>query len=489
MQSLESLESQFHGLVWEERLFSSEPRWTVEPDTGAIKQTVQSLRPSSTVEVAFLVQGGFNKIYNVSIDDEVFIMRISLPVDPRYKVMSEVATMDWVRRITSLPIPMVLIHQPSRNNPIGFEWMLMTKLPGKPFGESYQSLSFDVKARLVRELAASSACLFRNKLCGIGNIYGKSSIVESPTSNEQIPRPGEPVDPKISVLVKESDSGGGSTSIRKRSEAPFSIPGKGSSEVPSPDVGRIVSMQFFWDSHIHQDVHRGPFRSSKDWITARLLFNENDCHSALDKHSAGDLDSDDEAEVEDAIRTLGIIENLKSLLPLVFPTDDDDGPELSMIFHHDLSRHNILVDNIGELTGVLDWECVSAVPLWKACSYPSFLEEQPRRSEPVPESYEPEEDGEPNELYFEHIWQYETTLLRDIFMDEMRRLDAGWVEAFDKSQVKRDFDCAVQECDTEFSAGYINAWIKDITAGISNPPTLHDRMYSLSGLQTAPVQQ
>lgn len=167
----------------------------------------------------------------------------------------------------------------------------------------------------------------------------------------------------------------------------------------------------------------------------------------------------------------------------MFPTDDDnDDSEPSMIFHHDLSRHNILVDDNGELTGVLDWECVSAVPLWKACSYPSFLEERPRRSEPVPESYEPEDNGEPNELYFEHLWQYETTLLRDIFMDEMRRLDAGWVEVFDKSQVKRDFDCAVQDCDTEFSARNINAWIKDITAGISNPATLHDRMYSLSGL-------
>jgi hypothetical protein len=71
----------------------------------------------------------------------------------------------------------------------------------------------------------------------------------------------------------------------------------------------------------------------------------------------------------------------------------------------------------------------------------------------------------------------------------MRRLDAGWVEVFDKSQVKRDFDCAVDECDAEFSAADINAWIKDFTAGISNPPTLRDRMYSLPGLQTEPVQQ
>ena len=41
--------------------------------------------------------------------------------------------------------------------------------------------------------------------------------------------------------------------------------------------------------------------------------------------------------------------------------------------------------------------------------------------------------------YSEQRWLYEATLLRDIFIDEMRRLDAGWVEIFDKSQVKRDF--------------------------------------------------
>lgn len=134
----------------------------------------------------------------------------------------------------------------------------MTKLPGKPFGGIYQYLPFDVKARLLGSLRQGSACLFRNQLSGIGKIYGESSVVKNPTISEQIQHPRAPVDSKISVLVKEFD---GSTSMRKHSEAPFSIPDKGSSEGASPDVGRIVSMQFFWDSHTHQDVHRGPFRS------------------------------------------------------------------------------------------------------------------------------------------------------------------------------------------------------------------------------------
>ena len=98
--------------------------------------------------------------------------------------------------------------------------------------------------------------------------------------------------------------------------------------------------------------------------------------------------------MEDATRTLQIIDNLKSLLPLVFPTNNDD-PEPSLVFHHDLSKHNILVDGNGELTGFLDWECVSALPLWKTCSYPLFLDEKPRRSEPDPP---PEDDEDAKEL-------------------------------------------------------------------------------------------
>ncbi|KAJ5164576.1 uncharacterized protein N7500_006406 [Penicillium coprophilum] len=476
---MELQESQFHGLTWvEETIFGSEPRWTVEPDTGSIKQTVQSLRPSSTVEATFLAQGAFNKIYNVNIDNEPFIMRVTLPVDPRHKVISEVATMDFVRHTTSLPIPRIITYQPSRNNLIGFEWMLMTKLPGKPFSELCHSLSFDAKARLVRELAASSACLFRNQLRGIGNIYGKPSPIERSTSSEKNLPYRELVDTKISNSAKEYESDDGSAAIGKNSGALLSNASvKGSLEGTLPAVDRIVSMQFFWDSHIRQDVHRGPFRSSKDWIIARLLFNENDCHSALNKYSAGDLDSDAEDEVEGATRTLQTIESLKSLLPLVFPAESHD-LEPSMIFHDDISRHNILLDDSGKLTGLLDWECVSAVPLWKACDYPSFLEERPRHSKPLPGSYKVEENGEPNELYFEHLWHYETTLLRDVFIDEMRRLEVGWVEVFEKSQVKRDFDYAVQHCDSEISARDIEAWIGDISAGISNPRSLNDRFWS-----------
>lgn len=100
------------------------------------------LSPDGLLNLTFLAEGALNKLYDVSIDGDAFILRVSLPVDPGFKIMSEVATMDWVRRITSLSIPKAIAYQSSRDNPIGFEWILMTKMPGKPLGEVWHSLSF-----------------------------------------------------------------------------------------------------------------------------------------------------------------------------------------------------------------------------------------------------------------------------------------------------------------------------------------------------------
>lgn len=107
--------------------------------------------------------------------------------------------------------------------------MLMTKMPGKPLGEVWHSISFAAKSRLVREVARSSACLFRHQLRGIGNIYGKHS-----TSTEEISPLRDPVQTEGPVLA---NSWGSDIS---------SVPGNGSSGEALLDVGRIVSMQFFW---------------------------------------------------------------------------------------------------------------------------------------------------------------------------------------------------------------------------------------------------
>ena len=274
---------------------------------------------------------------------------------------------------------------------------------------------------LVYEIAAHSATLFRNQLRGIGNIHPNSSL---------------------------------------------------------PGVGRIASMQFFWGDYLSRDVERGPFRSARDWIAAPLALDEHDSHSILANYpNLEDLNSDSEDDVDDATRTLRIINRLKPLIPRILSADDKR-LESSVTFHDDLLRNNILIDDEGSVTGILDWECVSALPLWLSCSYPLFPKGLSRHTKPDIGRYQRDEDGELTELYWEHLLEYETTQLSQIFLAEMERLEPEWVRIFNSSQLQRDFELAAQNCNNAFMTGHIEAWVDEFTA--SRPdPSLYDRINEL----------
>ncbi|KAK1989175.1 hypothetical protein LZ30DRAFT_696629 [Colletotrichum cereale] len=108
-------------------------------------------------------------------------------------------------------------------------------------------------------------------------------------------------------------------------------------------------------------------------------------------------------------------------MPNFFPPGGPD-IEPSAIYHDDMNRHNILVDDAGALTAVVDWECVSALPLYAACQYPPFLQGKPLEVEPVKSKYQHDENGDIVELYWEHLEDYELTQLRRLFLGEMQKL-------------------------------------------------------------------
>jgi Phosphotransferase enzyme family len=60
-------------------------------------------------------------------------------------------------------------------------------------------------------------------------------------------------------------------------------------------------------------------------------------------------------------------------LPKPF-TENDKTHEPTVLFHDDLSTRNILVDENGVVTAVLDWELASVFPLYKSCQLPKFLD-------------------------------------------------------------------------------------------------------------------
>lgn len=72
-----------------------------------------------------------------------------------------------------------------------------------------------------------------------------------------------------------------------------------------------------------------------------------------------DADSNDEEESDLNREMIKLLQ----LMPQFYPADAEENEEFGLR-HEDISRRKIVVDPYtGELTALLDWECVSFVPL------------------------------------------------------------------------------------------------------------------------------
>jgi len=211
------------------------------------------------------------------------------------------------------------------------------------------------------------------------------------------------------------------------------------------DVGQLVTPEFFMGDNLFYNVPRGPFNSSHDWLAAQLNIILVHQTAILNK-------TDDEDEQEDAENSLSVARKLLSLAPKVFPPSPDVA-ETTALYHHDLHINNILVSDQGEITAVLDWECVSALPLWVATRPPKFLEEPVREEEPLAEDYA---DTVNDDLYGIHRMEYEATQLRKVYETRLKELWPGW--PLGEKDVEVDFYQAVSLCDGPWRK-WVGKWV------------------------------
>ncbi|GKT49842.1 uncharacterized protein ColSpa_10023 [Colletotrichum spaethianum] len=501
------------GLKWVRTFWGLEPRWTIDPDTTVIMETVKStLNIRSDCSIDFLAEGAFNKLYIVKSTENEVVARITLPVEPKWKTLSEVATVQWVHQNTSLPVPEILGFSSDRANPVGFEWIIMTKVPGRPWADVWREVPFAAKEQLIRRIALFCSDAFSHQMHGIGNLFPNST----PTQNSSHPEP-KPEERAFETNRPFDETGPPSQKRLDTGDSPNRDLGLTDAATPSITgftVQRMVTTDFI-GIDIDPKVPRGPFATSSEWLTARLDLTEFDCKSRLSRvlesssvdvsettnnrtaainevgtlgegediernseneDSADNGDEDDDPEdPEDLENTLNIIMKLRAQLPNFFPPGGPD-KEPSVIFHDDMNRHNILVNEAGALTAVVDWDCVSALPLYAACQYPPFLQGKPLEVEPIKSKYQHDENGDVVELYWEHLEDYELTQLRRLFLAEMQKLQPDWVSKFNSSQRQRDFDLAVSSCDDPFMIRRIMGWLSDLESGAEGIRGLEERI-------------
>ena len=105
----------------------------------------------------FLTQNNFNKDYTVTCGSgQDYILHLTVPVDPRSKTMSEVATIEYIRHHTEVPVPQVFCHQASTDNELGLEWILRARMPGRKLGDEWEGMEYLKKEQLVRQMVSAA---------------------------------------------------------------------------------------------------------------------------------------------------------------------------------------------------------------------------------------------------------------------------------------------------------------------------------------------
>lgn len=418
-----SLESQ-GGFEWEERGLHLIPRWKKEPSIEAIERVCRQhldIPSDDSCTASFHADDAMYKIYSIAGAGRSLWIKVLLPVYPHFKTRGEVATLQWVREHTNVPVPRVVAFKDNNRNEIGFEWILMDMTPGVPAHRRWRTLAMERKITIVQRLAEFQAELSR---CGKPDDVFKN----------------------IGTLDLE-----------------------GGKVVP----GRLVAHESFMRSRLNYDVPRGPYRSSHDWFHAVLdLFIQEKTATINQSQVASDR--------EDAEEALEPAQRLLSLLPNVFPPTQEDGG-VTALYHDGLALRNILLNDQGEITALIDWECVSAMPTWVATIPPRFLSGQIREKEPVKDEYmneeavhdSPEENSNPdeldnegkNELYWIHLMEYDTTQLRKVYRARMRQLWPDWPSEESYKQV--DFFEAFLQCNAEVFIKQVNEWADRLEKGES----------------------
>ena len=124
------------------------------------------------IPVAFLADGGFNRVYTVDTLKGSYVFRVALPMNPHYKIESDVATTELVRHLTTISVPIIYAYDSSTNNALGLEWILMEKITsGKKLDDSWETMEYDTKVRLTETVADWTAQLSNIIFDKIGSIY------------------------------------------------------------------------------------------------------------------------------------------------------------------------------------------------------------------------------------------------------------------------------------------------------------------------------
>ncbi|KAJ7599205.1 hypothetical protein C8J56DRAFT_184113 [Mycena floridula] len=406
-------------------------------DRKVLKDVVREKAAVDVVRITFLSSGTFHKAYLVTLADGVeLVARVARRFMPRLKTESEVATIQFLRENTNVPVPTVYHYDSNPYNRLGGEYILMSKAPGIPLAQVYHSLSYSDLSKLLSGLAEIVISLFAHRFTKLGSLYFGPDP-ENATSTAATPK---------AVQMHYSAFPFSPTLSMSNVVAPKKPRLRGlSSSGHHFHVGPIISWPFFGSNRgelTHpNEINRGPWSTSQSYFAScvqrevtganrenegkaaphRLHLDPDEINSsrhhrvkAVPGDQSDDSDEWDLEESEDEWegpgdgmyrdyrrmqrstflvahinkreqfvkqemqRWIRIMERLTKALEKEKGKPLDE-PETFGLDCHDLSLENIFVDanEPHKITCIIDWESTTTRPLWACAHLPAFLQTSP----------------------------------------------------------------------------------------------------------------
>ena len=134
--------------------------------------------------------GSFNRVIGINFSetdktfsgtDRNFVLRI--PRDEEFsRPDRDVATLEYLRTLSSIPVPEVIHKDFTKNNPLGFSYMIQKKIPGQNLAGLWGDLNVDQRCCVARDVAKTLRELqsLQSKIPGIIEQYkpvGKDACI------------------------------------------------------------------------------------------------------------------------------------------------------------------------------------------------------------------------------------------------------------------------------------------------------------------------
>ncbi|QVM06336.1 hypothetical protein D8B26_001048 [Coccidioides posadasii str. Silveira] len=286
-------------------------------------------RPVSEIRsIRKLAEGGFNRVFDISMKDGLSLLaRLPYPstMPQRLAVASEVATLAFVRAC-GIPAPRVLGYS-AHDNPVGVEYILMEKLPGRPIGDAWFSLPEKDRLKVLHEIVTLEAKLFANSLPASGSIYFAHDLP-----------PGTP-------NVPLSDSEG-------------------------LCIGPYANLRWWFNERASLDIDRGPHNdpclvlqapAEKELAWIRTYGKPRFPFQRAYGETLGYKKQDPDEHSNSLLEYL-------QLAPYLAPTC----PKLNLpiLRHPDLQPNNIFISEDFKITGLIDWQHSLVLPMFLAAGIP-----------------------------------------------------------------------------------------------------------------------